>query len=584
MHPGQAWRRRRVIGPLRSGSLAAGIFVVLALGFPAGAPAQTSPTGVLYLTESEAIAIASRDAKVQETTERYGRLTPRASLPYAATWQVDFFAPGLEDEYIPGAKDVAQVLVDDRTGAVSESWTGYQVRWILARGYPGKLVTRLNAPYVWIPLAALFFFGLLDWRRPWRVAHLDLLVLLSFGVSNYFLNRAEVGVSVPLVYPPLIYLMVRMLWIGFRGARAARDRAPRGLRPTVPIVWLVVAAAFLLSFRIALSLGDPGGVDVGYAGVVGADRLTNGQQLWGDGTFPSDNPNGDTYGPVTYLAYVPFELAWPWAGTWDELPAARAAAIFFDLATVAGLFVLGGRLRPGRRGREVGVILAFAWLAFPYTDFVLQAYSNDALMSALLIWSLVLFARPVARGALLALATLTKFAPLMLAPLFATGERSLLDDERRGPEATQDRLLPVAYFTATFMAVSALMLLYPAIDSGLATFYDRSVGFQFDRSSPFSIWGQEAGLEWLRDIIRALSISLVILVAFVPARRTLAQIAALSAAILIAVQLPVEHWFYFYIPWFLPLVIAALVAIDPPEGSSVPRLRSADPRNRAARG
>ena len=56
-------------------------------------------------------------------------------------------------------------------------------------------------------------------------------------------------------------------------------------------------------------------------------------------------------------------------------------------------------------------MLAFAWLAYPYTAFALQSNSNDSLVAALLAWSLALFARPLARGALLALAALAKFAP-----------------------------------------------------------------------------------------------------------------------------------------------------------------------------
>ena len=78
---------------------------------------------------------------------------------------------------------------------------------------------------------------------------------------------------------------------------------------------------------------------MGYAGVIGADHITHGQAIWDN--FPSDNPFGDTYGPFNYLAYLPFELALPWHGTWDDLPAAHAAPICFDLATLAGLFVLG---------------------------------------------------------------------------------------------------------------------------------------------------------------------------------------------------------------------------------------------------
>ena len=63
----------------------------------------------------------------------------------------------------------------------------------MARGYEGQFGHALNAWYVWIPLAALFFFGLFDFRRPFKMVHLDLLVLLSFGVSHFFFNRGESG-------------------------------------------------------------------------------------------------------------------------------------------------------------------------------------------------------------------------------------------------------------------------------------------------------------------------------------------------------------------------------------------------------
>ena len=41
-------------------------------------------------------------------------------------------------------------------------------------------------------------------------------------------------------------------------------------------------------------------------------------------------------------------------------------------------------------------------------------------------------------------------------------------------------------------------MLWPAIDPGLHTFYDRTIAYQADRDSPFSIWGQVPGLEPLR--------------------------------------------------------------------------------------
>ena len=49
------------------------------------------------------------------------------------------------------------------------------------------------------------------------------------------------------------------------------------------------------------------------------------------------------------------------------------------------------------------------------------------------------------------------------------------------------------------------------------------------------------------------------MLALVPRREDLVGLARGCAAILIGVQLAVEHWFYLYIPWFFPLVMVALL-------------------------
>ena len=321
---------------------------------------------------------------------------------------------------------------------------------------------------MFLPLCALFLVGLLDWRRPWRVATLDLLVLLGFGVSNYFFNRAEIGVSVPLAVPRAA-LPARPCAVD----RVARKRA-RGIRPVWPASWLLVAALFLIGFRVGLNMADSGAIDVGYAGVVGADRITHGEPLYDN--FPSDVSQGDTYGPVNYLAYVPFEAIWPWSGTWDDLPAAHGAAVAFDLATFALLIWLGLRIRPGPAGRKLAATLAFGWAAYPYTAYALESNSNDTLVgrpargSAARLWP-----DPLPEASFAALATLTKFAPLVLTPMLAT--------YRARPRT-------IAIFTVAFLATATLLMLWPAIDPGLHTFYDRTIAYQADRDSPFSIWGQ----------------------------------------------------------------------------------------------
>ena len=89
-------------------------------------------------------------------------------------------------------------------------------------------------------------------------------------------------------------------------------------------------------------------------------------------------------------------------GAWGPWPRPH-----LDLATIGGLYALGRRLRPGPAGRNVGVILAFAWAAYPFTDYALQSNSNDTLVAALLVWALVAFASPIRRALLVALETAT---------------------------------------------------------------------------------------------------------------------------------------------------------------------------------
>jgi hypothetical protein len=60
------------------------------------------------------------------------------------------------------------------------------------------------------------------------------------------------------------------------------------------------------------------------------------------------------------------------------------------------------------------------------------------------------------------------------------------------------------------------------------------------------------------------------IVAFVPRQRSLTQVCALAGAITIAVQLPAVHWFYYFIVWFMPFVLVALLAQGDEEGGFSP--------------
>ncbi len=247
-----------------------------------------------------------------------------------------------------------------------------------------------------------------------------------------------------------------------------------------------------------LNVVDGNVIDVGYSGVIGADRLVAGGPLYG--AFPPDDPRGDTYGPVAYAAYVPFEAIWPWRGTWDDLPAAHAASLVFDLGSALLLYLLGRRLR----GRELGLLFAYLWMTYPFTLLVANSGANDSLVTLLVLAAVLAAARPVARGALAALAGLTKFAPLALAPLFATYPA------RRGTAITW-----AAWTLLAFAVVIALVL--APVD--LEVFWRRTLGFQQDRDSPFSIWGYYDIPGTLQSVAQGAAVLLAVVVAFVPRRR-----------------------------------------------------------------
>jgi hypothetical protein len=491
------------------------------------------------LTGDQAQAIAARNAKVQAAARQYPTARPEVFLKGPSRWQVSWFTPGRGD----ARKEIAQVYIDDRTGAITEAWTGPQVAWTMARGYPGAFGRKVNSPWVWIPLSVLFVVPFVTPRRPFRILHLDLLVLVGFGASVAFFNDANLDVSVPLIAPLLVYLLARTLWIGLRrrgdGVVGELGRLPL----LVPTTWLAVAVVFLVGFRIGLNLTSSNVIDVGYSGVIGADRLTDGTPLYGH--FPKDDEHGDTYGPFAYEAYVPFEQAMPWSGRWDDLPAAHGAAIVFDLLTLLLLFLVGRRIR----GPGLGVVLAYAWASWPFSLYALNCNTNDSLVAALAALALLVAHRPAARGATAALAGLSKLGSLGLVPLLAT------HGARPGTW-----LRTVGRFAAVLVAVAALVSL-PIIVAGepLRTIYDRTIGFQASRGAPFSIWGLY-DLTAPQHVWQVVAALFALAVALLPRRRDVVGLAALAAAVVIALQLGLTYWFYLYLVWFFPFLAVALFA------------------------
>ena len=537
---------------------------------------QASAADTRNLTEQRAERIFLANHKVADWLDRYperGRTLDAAYRRKTDDWEVQvWWGP---------AGEIAKGLVEDRRATVTEAWTGPQVAWKMARGYPGAFGGKtLNSVPVWLALCAAFLLGLADLRRPFSFRNLDLLVLLSFSISLRFFNGGDIFASAPLAYPPLLYLLARMVWIGFRGRPGVSGR------PVWPVWVLAAATVFLVGFRIGLNVTQrkPNVIDVGYSGVIGAHRIVNGQSPYGhfplsdaklkacgkadsdgdvrdrvqtNGRCEAANERGDTYGPVAYLAYVPAYLLFGWGGKWDSLPTAHATAIAFDLAALVLLGLVG--LRFG--GYRLGVTLAFAWASYPFTQYVLSSNTNDAIPPALLLLGFLFLVSAWARGASAALAGWTKFGSLLVVPLWSGYPRAL-------------EVRSVVRFAAGFVVASAaafsILLLEPDVLHAARLFWDRTFGWQLGRDSPFSIWGwgqYHAGgvpdLALVQKVVIALVGLGALALAFVPRRRSPLTVAALTAAVLIGFQLTLTHWFYLYIPWFFPFVVVAVLAPRP---------------------
>jgi hypothetical protein len=572
--------------------LLAGLVCVLALALAAGAGAATTltvvstPTAPVFNGKGRLVQTPFAPAAGSTHLTEKHVLAVFEANPKVAAWLSRYPAKGLVDEekfdskllswtvkiWWGKAGEIAEGRVDDASGVVLESWTGPQVAWKMGRGYKGAFGgDKINDPWIWGAFCLVFFIGLADLRRPFSIRNLDLLMLLSPTASLWYFNHGDIFTAVPLFYPVLAWVVARGIWIGATG-RGSRTRP-------VWSAWILIGAAvFLLGFRTAaLNIQNSNVIDVGYSGVVGAERIVHGEAPWGhfpveddlkacgpaddsgeirdriqtNGRCESANPQGDTYGPVAYESYIPGYLTVGWSGKWDDLPAAHFTSILFDVLSMLGLWLVG--LRFG--GFRLAATLVFAWAAYPFTQYVSSSNTNDALMPCFLIYGFWLASSPVGRGVFGALSAWTKFASLVVAPLWLTY-----------PDGRPSRRF-VAGFAAATLAAFSIVLLEPSPLHELRVFWDRTVTWQVGRDSPFSLWDWKQyyasglpDLKLVQHVLQALLVVGALVAAVVPRRKSPLQLAALTAALLAGFELVLTYWLYTYIPWFFPFAAIALLA------------------------
>ena len=303
----------------------------------------------------------------------------------------------------------------------------------------------------------------------------------------------------PLVYPPLVWLLARCALGRARAtapSRGARRCGRSGCSPR--------RRCSSPGFRVGLNVRASNVIDVGYSGVIGADRIVHGQSPYGH--FPVEDDRAEVRpGRRRRRDARPDPDERPLR---DREPARRhvrpgllprlhprlpdlrlerqvghAARGARDLDPVGPARAARARARRAAASAapRLAATLAFAWAAWPFTQYASSSNTNDSIMPALLVWGFfVADERLGARGGGRALSGWTKFASLLLVPLWSGYPRA-----RRGRARAASSSLGFAIATALVVLRAAARAVAVACRARLLRPHDR---LQVGRDSPFSLW------------------------------------------------------------------------------------------------
>ena len=126
--------------------------------------------------------------------------------------------------------------------------------------------SKINSYSVWLGFSRALPARAVDWRRPSRCGTPTCSCSSRSPSRCGSSTTATSSPRCPLAYPPLVWVLVRCVWI------ARSDRPSRGA-PVWPVWLLAAATVFLAGFRIGLNVRASNVIDVGYSGVIGADRI-----------------------------------------------------------------------------------------------------------------------------------------------------------------------------------------------------------------------------------------------------------------------------------------------------------------------
>jgi hypothetical protein len=495
-------------------SLLATCIAVFAIAL-VGLLARGGPVSKLPLPRGQAVSAALRDPALHRQLAVHGWDHARVTPLDTRLARVSFFDG-------PRLRAVAAVDARGRTEHT-------QIYAPAAPQYGSKLS---DAPWL-LGLLALGFLLATATLPLLSLRNLDVLALLGLTLPIVAGDHQLLELSVLSGCVPLAYLCARLLHRAARGEPAPQSATPlyELLTPHVPrILGFAIAASAGLLAIVAVS--SPGAIDVGFASTAGATLLLHGTLPYGH--MPPDVVHGDTYPLLNYVLYLPAAAIAPVRDAFDDTSSAVLVAFAAALVVAVAL-------------RRSGPRTVLAWLCFPPLAVAVASGTNDLLLAAALAIALAVAARGGRAAFALAAGAWIKLAPLALLPLWLarTSGRPLL------------RALTAIAGLSAALCAWLLVLDGPA---GIGHML-HAMSFQLERGTLQSAWTL-LGLGAAQQVAQAATIALVAW-AGLNARRIAtdpARLAALSGAILAALQLSASNWSYLYVVWLFPCAAVALIA------------------------
>jgi hypothetical protein len=228
----------------------------------------------------------------------------------------------------------------------------------------------------------------------------------------------------------------------------------------------------------------------------------------------------------------------------SEVPVRATLALFCHLAVITALVVIGCR---HFQDAHIGMAAAALYLLLPYTAIHISQY-HHVWPSALLVWAVACYRKPMLAGLLIGLAAGFAFFPLLVLPVWLSFYRG-----GRGAGRFLLTLLLIA-----FISFGIHVWWEGGLLSSLRAAFSDPAWQGWEKASTEGFWHRADGtsVHWAYRLpVFIAYLAFLVTTTFWPTPKNLAQTIALTAALVIGVQFWYADQGGVYVLWYLPLLL-----------------------------